>query len=50
MQIVGTRVNLSTGQMEPAPGNNYMLFDDFAGRIDPVPAVEILGFGLSAQP
>lgn len=47
MQIVGTGVNLSTGQMGPAPGNNYMLFDDIAVRIDPVPAVEILDFGIA---
>ena len=44
MQIVSTALYQGTGQMGPAPGNNYMLFDDFGLRIDPLPPVEILDF------
>jgi hypothetical protein len=47
MQIVGTGLG-TPGQIGPAPGDNYMLFDDFAVRIDPVPAVVITDFSRDA--
>jgi hypothetical protein len=37
MQIPGTGIHPVTMQAGPAPGDNYMLFDDFALRLDPVP-------------
>lgn len=42
MQIISTAVYPGTSQMGLAPGNNYMLFDDFALRTDPVPDPAIL--------
>lgn len=37
MQIVSTAPIPGTFQTGPAPGENYMLFDDFALRLDPLP-------------
>jgi len=37
MQITGTGMHPVTMQSGPAPDDNYMLFDDFALRLDPVP-------------
>jgi hypothetical protein len=47
LQIVGTAVNPVTMQSGPAPGDNYMLFDDFAVRVDPVPAPTFFAFALT---
>ena len=35
MQIVNSSLDPRTFQMVPAPGSNYMIFDDFAVRLDP---------------
>jgi hypothetical protein len=47
MQIVGKGIGTG-GQIGPAPGDNYMLFDDFAVRIDPVPDAVITNFSRDA--
>jgi hypothetical protein len=45
MQVAGTAPIPGTVpvQMGPAPGDNYLLFDDFALRLDPVPEPVIYG-------
>jgi hypothetical protein len=47
MQIVATGVNLETMQAGPAPGDNYMLFDEIALRIDPPPPPQFQSFAFS---
>ena len=47
MQIVNP-VGAPTGS-QLWPGNNYMLFDDFAVRIDPIPDVTVLDFTRNAS-
>ena len=44
MQIAATAVSVVTQERGPAPGDNYMLFDDFAVRADPVPDPLIVDF------
>ena len=48
MQIVNTAMNSSTHVTGPAPGDNYMLFDDFAIHADPVPDLGLPGFTRNA--
>jgi hypothetical protein len=44
MQIAATAINPATQQTGPAPGDNYMLFDDLAVHADPVPEMLIVDF------
>jgi hypothetical protein len=44
MQITGTGMNAVTHVVGPAPGDNYMLFDDFGVHADPVPEPAIVDF------
>ncbi len=48
MYIANTFFDLRTGQTVPTPGQNYMLFDDFAVRLDPPAATLIWDFSRNA--
>jgi hypothetical protein len=49
MQITATAMNAVTHIVGPAPGDNYMLFDDFGVHADPVPDPAILTFARDPQ-